>query len=477
MNHLHTNKFYINGSWVQPDGTDTLDVINPETEKSIASIAMGSAKDVDNAVAAAKEAFKHFSKTTKEERLALLEKILEVYERRSDEMSQIITAELGSPISLSINAQTVVGSGHLKATIKTLKAFDFEETNSEGDLIIRDAIGVCGLITPWNWPMNQIALKVFPALAVGCTMVLKPSEVTPLNALLFAEILDEAGVPAGVFNLVNGEGAIVGSALSNHEYVQMMSFTGSTRAGTLITKDAADTVKKVTLELGGKSPNIILPDADLTAAISRGIKHCFQNTGQSCNAPTRMLIHESQYEEAIAIAATIALETKVGSPSQKGGHIGPLASEMQFNKVQALIEIGIKEGADVLVGGLGKPEGFETGYFVKPTIFINVNNDMEIAREEVFGPVLVMIPYKNEEEAIAIANDTPYGLAAFIQAGDVEKAKSVMRSLRAGMVRINGTDIGYASPFGGYKLSGNGREGGLLGLEDFCEVKAVSYPK
>lgn len=307
-------------------------------------------------------------------------------------------------------------------------------------------------------------------------MVLKPSEITPLNALLFAEILDEAGVPAGVFNLINGDGSVAGSTLSSHEDVHMISFTGSTRAGTLISKAAADSVKKVTLELGGKSPNIILPDADLQKAVTAGVKHCFQNTGQSCNAPTRMLVHVSQYDEAAAIAADFAKTIAVGDPQLAGPHIGPLSSKMQFEKVQSLIKAAIDEGAEVLVGGLGKPEGFEQGYFVRPTIFTKVNNAMTIAQEEVFGPVLVMIPYRDEAEAIAIANDTPYGLAAYVQAGDVEKAKPIMRALRAGMVRINGSDIGYASPFGGYKLSGNGREGGVLGLEDFCEVKAVSYP-
>lgn len=476
MTPLHTDKFYINGQWVSPSGSETQAVINPATEEAITSIAMGNAKDVALAVDAAKNAFVSFSQTTKNERLALLEKILEVYQGRFDEMSELICAELGAPILLCKKAQSEVGVGHLQTTIECLKDFAFESNNSEGDLILREPIGACGLITPWNWPINQIALKVFPALAVGCTVVLKPSEITPLNALLFAEILDEAGVPAGVFNLVNGDGPSVGSALSKHQDIQMISFTGSTRAGTQITKDAAGTVKKVTLELGGKSPNIILPDAHLSKSINRGIKHCFQNTGQSCNAPTRMLIHESQYEEALTIAANTVATVQVGSPKEEGKHIGPLVSETQFNKVQTLIQSAIDEGAQVLAGGPGRPKGFEQGYFVRPTIFSHVTNNMTIAQEEVFGPVLVMIAYKDEEEAIAIANDTPYGLAAFIQSGDMDKAMAISRRLRAGMVRINGTDIGYASPFGGYKLSGNGREGGTFGLEDFCEIKAVSYP-
>lgn len=476
MNNLQTDKLYINGQWVRPQGAAKLGVINPATEEPIATVALACAADVNDAVAAAKSAFATFSMTAKAERIALLENILAVYQRRAGDMSAAICAELGAPISLCENAQTAVGEGHLKATIETLKAFEFEQTNAAGDTILREPIGVCGLITPWNWPMNQIALKVFPALAAGCTMVLKPSEITPLNALLFAEILDEAGVPAGVFNLINGDGSVAGSTLSSHEDVHMISFTGSTRAGTLISKAAADSVKKVTLELGGKSPNIILPDADLQKAVTAGVKHCFQNTGQSCNAPTRMLVHVSQYDEAAAIAADFAKTIAVGDPQLAGPHIGPLSSKMQFEKVQSLIKAAIDEGAEVLVGGLGKPEGFEQGYFVRPTIFTKVNNAMTIAQEEVFGPVLVMIPYRDEAEAIAIANDTPYGLAAYVQAGDVEKAKPIMRALRAGMVRINGSDIGYASPFGGYKLSGNGREGGVLGLEDFCEVKAVSYP-
>ncbi|ODA66746.1 3-succinoylsemialdehyde-pyridine dehydrogenase [Methyloligella halotolerans] len=476
MTDLKTDKFYIDGAWVAPNGGTTEDVINPANEEVIATIAMGTAEDVDAAVAAANRAFATFSETSREERIALLKKILEVYERRYAEMSSIICEELGAPIDLCDKAQTAVGVGHLKATIAALENFEFEHINAEGDLIRREPIGVCGMITPWNWPINQIALKVFPAMAVGCTVVLKPSEVTPLNALLFAEILDEAGVPAGVFNLVNGDGPTVGSALSKHPDIQMMSFTGSTRAGRLITKDAAETVKRVTLELGGKSPNVILDDADLEKSIKQGLAQCFMNSGQSCNAPTRMLVHESQYAEAMSSAAKLAETFEVGQPAEKGPHIGPLVSAVQFEKVQGLIETAIDEGAKTLAGGPGRPAGFNRGYFVRPTVFGEVTNDMTIAQEEVFGPVLVMISYGDDEEAIRIANDTPYGLCAFVQSGDLERAKNVMKRLRAGMVRINGTDIGFGSPFGGYKMSGNGREGGVFGLEDYCEIKAVSMP-
>ena len=477
MNTLKVDQFYIDGNWVTPSSPNRLTVINPATEDIITSIAMGNADDVNAAVAAANRAFMHYSQTSVEERLALLENILAVYKRRYDEMSAIICAELGAPITLCDKAQSAVGVGHLEATIKSLTAFEFEKKNSEGDLIRREPIGVCGLITPWNWPINQIALKVFPALAVGCTVILKPSEVTPLNALLFAEILDEAKVPKGVFNLVNGDGNNVGSVLSKHPDIHMMSFTGSTRAGVHITKDAAETIKRVTLELGGKSPNIILPDANLEKAVKVGVRHCFMITGQCCIAHTRLLIHDCQYHQAASIAKTVANTINTDVPEKQGNHIGPLASAVQFNKVQALIQKGIDEGAELLVGGTGRPEGFDKGYFVKPTIFTQVKNSMTIAQEEIFGPVLVMIAYDDEEEAIQIANETPYGLAAYIHSGSNERALNVMRRLRAGMVRINGSDIGYGSPFGGYKLSGNGREAGDFGLEDYCEVKAVSLPK
>ncbi|MHC0053648.1 aldehyde dehydrogenase family protein [Actibacterium sp. D379-3] len=473
---LHTDKFFINGAWVAPATEATVPVINPATEESFATIAMGGAADVDRAVAAAKAAFDSFSLTSKAQRIALLEAILAVYEKRYDEMSALICEELGAPITLCDQAQSAVGVGHLKGFLGALKAMEFESRNAAGDLIAREPIGVCGLITPWNWPINQIALKVLPAIATGCTVVLKPSEVTPLNALLYAEILHEAGVPAGVFNLVNGDGPTVGAALSRHPDVAMMSFTGSTRAGVMVSRDAADTVKRVTLELGGKSPNIIFDDADLTEAVTRGVRHCFQNTGQSCNAPTRMLIAADQYDAAMQIATAAAEATKVGNPAEEGAHLGPLVSQIQYDRVQALIQAGIDEGATLLAGGVGRPEGVNRGYFVRPTVFGNVNNQMTIAREEVFGPVLAMIPYADEDEAVRIANDTPYGLAAYVQTGDLARGARVARRLRAGMVHVNGSDIAYGSPFGGYKLSGNGREGGIFGLEDFLEVKAVSMP-
>ena len=477
MIELQTDKFYINGNWVTPVGSKKAAVINPATESPIADIAMGSSEDVNIAVDAAKKAFESFSQTSKEERLALLTRIREVYARRYDEMSEVIRDELGAPISLCHDAQSAVGLLHMDATLAALKLMEFETPNHVGDTIRREPIGVCGLITPWNWPINQIALKVFPAIAAGCTMVLKPSEVTPLNALLMAEILDEAGVPAGVFNLVNGDGADVGSAISKHPDISMVSFTGSTRAGVLVSQDAATTVKRVTLELGGKSPNIILPSADLKAAIHENMAHCFSNSGQSCNAPTRMLVSAERYDEALQIVKELGSKFEVGSPLLKGEHIGPVVSDVQFARVQTLIKAGIEEGATLLMGGAGRPEGFATGYYVKPTVFGNVTNDMKIAQEEVFGPVLVVIPYKDEDEAVRIANDTPYGLAAYVQSGDLNAAHNVAKKLRAGMVRINGTDIDEGSPFGGYKLSGNGREGGVYGIEDFSEMKVISMPK
>lgn len=467
-------KFYIDGMWVDPTKPNDFAVLNPATEDQIATISMGSEADVDRAVAAANAAFDSFSRTSKQDRIDLLERILKVYESRMSEFAEVITAEMGAPAKLSINAQAPVGVGHLQGFLTALKEFEFESTNHNGDIIRREPIGVCGLITPWNWPINQIALKVLPALAAGCTMVLKPSELTPLDAMLYAEVLHEAGVPKGVFNLVNGEGPVVGAALSVHPKVSMMSFTGSTRGGTAVTRDAAATVKRVTLELGGKSPNIVFADADVDKAVARGVRHCFQNTGQSCNAPTRMLVEKSIWDKALDVAKATGEAQKVGDPTEDGNHIGPLVSQMQYDKVQALIQAGIDEGATLLVGGTGKPDGMNRGYFVKPTIFADVSNDMQIAQEEIFGPVLAMIPFEGEEQAIAIANDTPYGLAAFVQTGDKVRAKRVADQLRAGMVHVNGVDMGYGSPFGGYKMSGNGREGGHFGIEDFLEIKAIS---
>ncbi|MFJ7353935.1 aldehyde dehydrogenase family protein [Phyllobacterium sp. NPDC097923] len=468
--------FYINGAWVPPLMANDLEVINPATEKPIAVISMGTAADIDRAVAAAKTAFQTYSRTSVEERLALLEKLLEIYKRRYDEMAQTITLELGAPITMSTQQQADVGVGHLQGFIDALKALHMREELPNGDLLVREPIGVCGLITPWNWPINQIALKVVPVLATGSTCVLKPSEFTPLNALLYAEMVDEAGFPAGVFNLVNGDGATVGAALSKHKDVDMMSFTGSTRAGIAVSKDAAETVKRVTLELGGKSPNIVFEDADLEDRVAGSVLECFNNSGQSCDAPTRMLVQRSVYDKAVKIAEATGRQAQVGDPQEEGDHIGPLVSHIQYGRVQNLIEAGISEGARVLVGGAGKPAGYETGYFVRPTIFADVRNDMRIAREEVFGPVLALIPFDTEEEAIAIANDTPYGLAAYVQTGDAKRAERVASRLKAGMVHINGGPHRYGSPFGGYKQSGNGREGGKFGLEDFLEVKTIHRP-
>ncbi len=474
MSSLEKRKFYIDGVWVDPATPNDFAVLNPATEEQIATISMGSAADADRAVEAARRAFPTYARLSKDDRIALLESILKIYERRIDEFAATITAEMGAPAKLSKNAQAPAGVGHLKGFLAALKAFEFEHRNENNDLIRREPVGVCGLITPWNWPINQIALKVLPALAAGCTMILKPSELTPLDAMLYAEVLDEAGVPKGVFNLLNGEGPVVGAALSGHPKVDMMSFTGSTRGGTAVARDAAATVKRVTLELGGKSPNLVFADSDVEKAVTRGVRHCFQNTGQSCNAPTRMLVEKSIWDQAIEVARNVGEAQKVGDPAEEGNHMGPLVSQTQYDKVQELIQAGIDEGAELLVGGTGKPDGMNRGYFVKPTIFANVSNDMRIAREEVFGPVLTMIPFQTEEEAIEIANDTPYGLAAFVQTGDALRAKRVADQLRAGMVHVNGVDMGYGSPFGGYKMSGNGREGGHFGLEDFLEVKAIS---
>ncbi|KXF77024.1 aldehyde dehydrogenase [Paramesorhizobium deserti] len=468
--------FYVDGKWVPPLEPHDFEVINPATEKPIAVISMGTAADIDRAVAAAKKAFETYSRTYVEERLALLEKLLAIYERRYDEVARTITLELGAPITMSTEQQADVGVGHLKGFIAALKNLPMREELPNGDIVVREPIGVCGLITPWNWPINQIALKVIPALATGSTCILKPSEFTPLNAMLYAEMIDEAGFPAGTFNLVNGDGATVGAALSRHRDVDMMSFTGSTRAGIAVSKDAADTVKRVTLELGGKSPNIVFEDADLEDRVTSSVLECFNNSGQSCDAPTRMLVQRSVYDKVVKIAEEAGRQARVGNPEQEGEHIGPLVSHIQFDRVRKLIEAGIEEGARVLVGGAGRPEGFETGYFVRPTIFADVRNDMRIAREEVFGPVLSLIPFDTEEEAIAIANDTPYGLAAYVQTGDPKRAERVASRLKAGMVHINGGPHRYGSPFGGYKQSGNGREGGKFGLEDFLEVKTIHQP-
>lgn len=466
--------FYIDGKWVAPTKPRTHDVINPANEEPVGRISLGTAEDVNKAVAAAKRAFETFSQTSVDERKALLDKIIAIYQRRLPEMAETISMEMGAPLPLANAAQAPAGLGYLMDARKQLDDFKFEYDYGKGRRILKEPIGVVGMITPWNWPQNQICAKVGPALAAGCTMVLKPSELAPLNAILFAEILDEAGVPPGVFNLVNGDGPSVGAALSAHPDVDMMSFTGSTRAGTAVMEACAKSIKKVALELGGKSPNIILDDADLKKSVAGGMLHMAQNTGQSCNAPSRMLAPKAKYEEVVAIAAAAANSVKVQAPdSAEPGAIGPLANANQFQKVQGLIQKGIDEGARVAAGGVGRPDGFNRGYYVRPTVFADVNNNMTIAREEIFGPVLVIIPYETEEEAIKIANDTPYGLAAYV-AGPEERARKVARKLRAGNVHINGAWGGMGTPFGGYKQSGLGREGGHFGLEEFLEVKAAA---
>ena len=470
-------KFYINGEWVEPESSREMDVINPATEAKFATITLGTVGDVDRAVAAAKAAFPAYSRTSKEQRLVLLNRLLEIYTQRFEEMAQAITTEMGAPISMSREAQADVGTGHLQGFIDALSAQPERETLYNGDTLVREPIGVCGLITPWNWPMNQVALKVLPALAAGCTCVLKPSEFTPLTAALYAEMLHDAGFPPGVFNLVNGDGLTAGATLSKHPDVQMISFTGSTRAGRAISKDAADTIKRVTLELGGKSPNLVFADCgeDLEERVESSVLECFYNTGQSCDAPTRLLVERSCYDRVVEIAERVGRGQAIGDPATDGEHIGPLVSAIQFERVQGHIERAVADGARVLCGGPGKPAGFETGYYVKPTIFADVDNDMAIAREEVFGPVLAIIPFDSEEQAIEIANDTPYGLAAYLQTGDADRAERVAARLRAGAVHINGCGMEYGTPFGGYKQSGNGREGGLMGLEDYQEVKTLHF--
>lgn len=468
-------KFYINGEWVTPREPKPCDVVNPTTEEVIGQIMLGNEKDVDMAVAAAKAAFGSFSQTTVAERIELLRAIEAAYKERYKEIVETISAEMGAPIWLCKAAQAAMGPAHLNAVIEVLENYRFEERRGNVTLR-REPVGVCGFITPWNWPINQIACKVFPALAAGCTMVLKPSEVAPLNAALFAEVLDAAGVPKGVFNLINGDGATVGEAMSRHPDIDMMSFTGSTRAGIQVAKAAADTVKRVAQELGGKSPNIILDDADFEKQVAGGVQSMFVNSGQSCNAPSRMLVPQARHDEAVAIAKRAAQATNVGDPNLKDSTIGPVVSKVQFDKIQALIQKGIDEGATLVCGGPGLPDGISRGYFVKPTVFANVNNDMTIAREEIFGPVLCMLPYTDDEEAIAIANDTPYGLSAYVSGSDPARVREVANRLRAGNVHVNGAQLDFGAPFGGYKQSGNGREWGEFGFEEFLEVKAVMDP-
>ncbi|GAA0773190.1 aldehyde dehydrogenase family protein [Roseibium denhamense] len=472
---LDKRQFYINGAWVAPVMPNDLEVINPATEQPVAVISLGNAEDVDKAVSAARAAFEMFSETSVEERVTLLERIISICDRRAPEMDEAIRLEMGAPKTFANEQQTPAATGHLQATLEALKSHSFERKSPRGGSLLRsEPIGVCGLITPWNWPINQIAAKVAPALAAGCTMILKPSEVAPLSALLFAEILHEAGCPAGVFNLVNGDGPGVGMALSSHPDIDMISFTGSTRAGISVSQNAAPTIKRVALELGGKSPNILFADADLESAVQFSISSCFSNSGQSCDAPTRLLVERSVYDKVTALAGEAAGNTQVGDPAETGDHIGPVISDRQYQTIQSHIERGLASGARLVAGGPGKPEGLETGYYVRPTVFADVTNEMPLAQNEIFGPVLVMIPFESEEDAISIANDTPYGLAAYVQTGDPERAKRVSRKLRAGSVYINGASPDWDVPFGGYKQSGNGREYGQFGLEDFLELKAIT---
>ncbi|UUX48498.1 aldehyde dehydrogenase family protein [Nisaea acidiphila] len=472
---LDRRAFFIDGSWVAPADGQDFEVVNPATEEGVAIISLGGPGDVDRAVRAARDAFEMWSESSVEDRVALLTRARDIYLRRRDEVAEAMTMEMGAPRDLSRESQAPCGDALLEAAIEALENHVFERPSLRGGSTLRDeAAGVAGLITPWNWPVNQVMTKVASALAAGCTMVLKPSEYAPLSAGLVAEVLAEAGCPPGVFNLVHGDGFCTGAALSSHPEIDLLSFTGSTRAGTEVMKAAANGIRRVALELGGKSPNILFADTDLDTALRYSVENCFSNSGQSCDAPTRLLVEKSVYDEAVTMAGRFAAEVKVGDPLEPGEHIGPLVNKIQFERVQEHIRKGIEEGARVVTGGLGKPEGFERGYFVKPTLFADVTNDMHIARNEIFGPVLVMIPFDGEDEAVAIGNDTDYGLAAYIQTSDDAKAQRVARRLRAGNVYINGNYGDTDVPFGGYKQSGLGRENGPFGLEDFLETKAIT---
>jgi aldehyde dehydrogenase (NAD+) len=465
-------KFYINGAWVDPVKPATLDVINPATEEAYTKISVGSAADVDRAVAAARAAFVSFSQTSKVERLQMLKRILENYRKRKQDIAQAVSDEMGAPMGWALNAQAAAGENHMASTIKALEEFEFEEQRG-GTRVVREGIGVVGLITPWNWPLNQIVCKVAPAIAAGCTMILKPSEIAPISGIIFSEVIHASGLPVGVYNMINGDGPSVGQVMAGHPGIDMISFTGSTRAGIIVAKTAADTVKRVSQELGGKSPNIVLADADFEAAVRGGVENCFSNTGQSCNAPSRLLVPRDRHDEALAVAKKTAETQKVGDPKAKGTVLGPVVSEIQFNKIQRLIESGIKEGATLVTGGLGRPEGLNRGYYVRPTVFGNVRSDMTIAREEIFGPVISIMPYESEEQAIEIANDTVYGLSANIESKNIEHARKVARRIRAGQVKINYPAWDTFAPFGGYKQSGNGREYADWGIHDFLEVKGI----
>ncbi|MCP8894730.1 aldehyde dehydrogenase family protein [Shinella daejeonensis] len=467
----HEN-FYIDGAWVAPVTPRTLDVINPATEEAFTRISVGSAADVDKAVAAAKAAFETFSRTTPAERLALLKRVYDVYLERFEDIAQAVSAEMGAPLAFARDAQAWAGRGHLESTIKAFEDYSFSEKRGT-TVIVKEPVGVCALITPWNWPLNQIVCKVAPAIAAGCTVVLKPSEIAPISGIVFAEVMDAAGVPKGVFNLVNGTGPDVGQVMASHPDVDMVSFTGSTRAGIIVAKAAADTVKRVAQELGGKSANIILPDADFETAVAKGVRGCFGNTGQSCDAPTRMLVPKDRHEEALAIAKTAAEALRTGDPKAEDTNLGPVVSDVQFEKIQRLIETGIREGATLVTGGPGRPEGLNRGYYIRPTVFGNVTPDMTIAREEIFGPVLSILSYEDEEDAICIANDTVYGLAAYVQSQDIVHARKVAARMRAGSVYLNYPAWDTMASFGGYKQSGNGREYADFGIHDFLEIKSV----
>lgn len=471
-NLMNLSQFYINGKWVDPVKPETLDVINPATEESVGQISVGSEQDVNNAVNAARQAFNSFSRTPVNERVELLTEIRNIYKKRFNDIAQAIMTEMGAPINLAGGAQASVGLGHLKTAIRVLEEQKFEYTHN--NMVIRkEPIGVCGLITPWNWPINQVVSKLAPCIAAGCTAVLKPSEIAPLSAIIISEIIHEAGAPAGVYNMVHGYGPIVGEAMSSHEDIDMMSFTGSTRGGVAVATASAKTVKRVSQELGGKSANIVIDDAKFGESVTKGVSGCMSNTGQSCNAPTRMLVPAHRHDEALEIAKSAANSMTTGDPTLQSTDIGPLVSEIQFNKVQELLKSGMQSGATLVTGGVGKPEGLEKGYFVKPTVFGNVSNDMEIAQEEIFGPVLSIIPYKTDEEAVSIANDSEYGLAAYVAGEDSDKLMYFARNLNAGQIHLNYAGGGTDAPFGGYKKSGNGREKAEWGLEEFLEVKAI----
>ena len=472
MKHL---QFYINGTWSLPkDKDNSIEVIDPSTERSVAEVYMASNTDVDLAVQAASKSLHGWSQTTLATRVSLMEKFLEDYKKRYDEVAKAISTEMGAPIDMSYEIQTETVIGHTEVTIEEIKSMSMEENSGPHAKLIREPIGVCVLITPWNWPVNQVVCKVVPAILAGCTVVLKPSELTPLSAQIYAECMDAAGFPDGVFNMIHGDGPTIGPSLTSHPLVDMVSFTGSTRAGIEIAKSAADSIKKVTQELGGKSANIIFADSDLKAMVEQGVGECMFNSGQSCDAPTRMLVEEGAYNEAVRFAKDAVNNISLGSAHEKGNHLGPVVSQLQWNKIQTLIQVGIDEGATLEVGGVGKPSNLEEGYFVKPTLFTNVHNQMRIAQEEIFGPVLVMIPFSNENEAIDIANDSPYGLGAYVATTDMEKARRVSRALKSGTVHINGAEQEYCTPFGGYKQSGNGREYGVYGIHEFQEIKAIN---